>query len=225
MSVGGIESAQTSASQNTTNQNTALGKDEFLTLLVAQLQHQDPMNPMDSTGFTAQLAQFSSLEQLQNVNDQLGHIGASQAALNNSQAVDYIGKTVVASGSSTQVNDGVAEKLRFDLSADAARVDIKLYDAAGNFIRSIENDAMNKGQQSITWDGTDMNGNVVPDGTYTFQVMALDANQTAVSVSTYTTGLISGVNFRDGSAYLLAGDIEIPMSSVVSVTETQTQDK
>jgi flagellar basal-body rod modification protein FlgD len=223
MSVGGIESAQTSASQNTTSQNTVLGKDEFLTLLVAQLQNQDPMNPMDSTGFTAQLAQFSSLEQLQNVNDQLSHIGASQASLNNLQAVDYIGKTVVASGSSTQVKDGVAEKLRFDLGADASRVDIKLYDAAGNFIRSIENDAMNQGQQSITWDGTDMNGNAVPDGTYTFQVMALDANQTAVSVSTYTTGIISGVNFRDGSAYLLAGDIEIPMSSVVSVTETQIQ--
>lgn len=223
MSVEGIESAQTSASKNTTNQNTVLGKDEFLTLLVAQLQHQDPMNPMDSTGFTAQLAQFSSLEQLQNVNDQLSHIGASQASLNNLQAVDYIGKTVVASGSSTQVKDGVAEKLRFDLDADASRVDVKLYDAAGNFIRSIENDAMNKGQQSITWDGTDMNGNAVPDGTYTFQIMALDANQKAVSVSTYTTGLISGVNFRDGSAYLLAGDIEIPMSSVVSVTETQPQ--
>jgi flagellar basal-body rod modification protein FlgD len=223
MSVAGIESVQTNGSKSTTTQNTVLGKDEFLTLLVAQLQHQDPLNPMDSTGFTAQLAQFSSLEQLQNVNDHLSNIGASQASLNNSQAVDYIGKAVVATGSSTQVSSGVAEKLRFDLGADASRVDVYVYDSKGNLIRSIENDAMSKGQQSIEWDGTDLSGESVPDGTYTFAIMAIDANQEPISASTYTTGLISGVNFRDGSAYLLAGDLEIPMGSVISVTEAQNQ--
>ena len=224
MSIAGISGNNTTGSQSTsTTQQTVLGKNDFLKLLVAQVQNQDPLNPMDSTGFTAQLAQFSSLEQLQNVNDQLSNIGSSQASLNNSQAVDYIGKTVVASGSSTQVSNGAAEKLKFDLGADATSVNVDMYDSTGNFIRSIENGPMNKGPQTTAWDATDLNGQTVPDGVYTFQVMAIDANQKAISTSTYTTGLISGVNFKDGSAYLLAGDLEIPMSSIISVTEAQNQ--
>ena len=75
-----------------------MGKDEFLKMLVAQLKHQDPMNPMDGTAFTAQLAQFSSLEQLQNINTQLTSFTKQQQSLGNAQAVNLIGREVLAKG-------------------------------------------------------------------------------------------------------------------------------
>jgi flagellar basal-body rod modification protein FlgD len=94
-----------------------MGKDDFLHLLVTQLKAQDPLNPMDSTAFTAQLAQFSSLEQLQNINSTLGTLNASQAESTNSQAVQFIGKTITAVGDSLEVRNGQSEDLHFSLNA------------------------------------------------------------------------------------------------------------
>jgi flagellar basal-body rod modification protein FlgD len=88
--------------------NGVMGKDDFLTLLVAQLQHQDPLNPAESTEFTAQLAQFSSLEQLENIDATLSGFEVYQATLNNIQSSGFIGKTVTATGSMFGVNGGSA---------------------------------------------------------------------------------------------------------------------
>ena len=85
---------------------TTLGKDDFLKLFVAQLQNQDPLSPMESTEFTSQLAQFSSLEQLTNVNQNLDYLLMYQSSMNNAEAINFIGSTVKASGSSIGVKDG-----------------------------------------------------------------------------------------------------------------------
>ncbi len=81
-----IQSAAGATTTTTTTASTknVMGKDEFLKMLIAQLKHQDPMNPMDGTAFTAQLAQFSSLEQLQNINTQLTSFTQQQQSLGNS---------------------------------------------------------------------------------------------------------------------------------------------
>ena len=97
-----------------------LGKDDFLNLLVTQLQHQDPLNPADSTEFTAQLAQFSSLEQLNNINDNLENMEQFQASVTNSQAVSYIGREITARGNSVQLESGQPAECQFELEADAA---------------------------------------------------------------------------------------------------------
>ncbi|MEN8751434.1 MAG: flagellar hook capping FlgD N-terminal domain-containing protein, partial [Desulfobacterales bacterium] len=99
MTIAAIEPTGVSSTANTVSSDTTImGKDDFLNLLVAQLQHQDPLNPLDSTDFTAQLAQFTSLEQLNNVNTNLESLQSYQAAIKNAQAVDLIGKTVEAPG-------------------------------------------------------------------------------------------------------------------------------
>lgn len=74
----------------------SLGKEDFLKLLTNQLRNQDPLKPMDSTAFTAQLAQFSSLEQLFNINNGIEQMLSFQGSMNNGMAVDFIGKTVAA---------------------------------------------------------------------------------------------------------------------------------
>lgn len=141
-----------------------MGKDAFLKLLVTQLQHQDPLNPADSTEFTSQLAQFSSLEQLSNVNDNLNMLKLYQASMNNAQAVSFIGKDIVSKGKTLQVTPGQPVSCEFSLGADAKRVAVSIYDAAGNFVKDIRATALKAGAQSLSWDGKDRNGNTVADG-------------------------------------------------------------
>ena len=198
-----------------------LGRDAFLKLLVTQLQHQDPLNPTDSTEFTAQLAQFSSLEQLGNINDSLGDLQSSQTALNNSQAVNFIGKTVKSSGNSIHVTDGVSDGIQFELGADAKAIFMNIYDSVGNYIKAIESGALSAGEQTLKWDGTDQNENKVPDGAYTFEVFAVDADDNMVNAATFTSRRVTGVTFKNGSLCLLAGNKEIPIDTVIRITEPE----
>jgi flagellar basal-body rod modification protein FlgD len=221
MATIGLDSIQSLGGQTQASQNTVMGKDDFLRLLVAQLQAQDPLNPMDSTGFTAQLAQFSSLEQLQNVNATLENMGTSQAIQTNSQAVSFIGKEVTAIGSSIQVSQGKSSSLQVNLDQDAAAVHFKIYDINGNFIRDIETGPMAAGQGSISWDAKDYLGGQAPDGNYQYEVMAVDANGDSVDAVAFTSGSVTGVNFKNGQAYLITEYQEIPMGNVVQVSEPQ----
>ena len=158
MAMIGLDSVQSRGGQTRSPQTQVMGKDDFLHLLVAQLQAQDPLNPMDSTGFTAQLAQFSSLEQLQNINDALGTMGTSQAVQTNSQAVGFIGRQVTAIGDRVQVVDGQSSALQVNLEQDAAAVHVKLYDMNGSFVRDFETGPQAAGQAGLTWDGMDYLG-------------------------------------------------------------------
>jgi flagellar basal-body rod modification protein FlgD len=219
MTVFGLDNVASRGGQTTATASDGMGKNDFLRLLVVQLQAQDPLNPMDATAFTAQLAQFSSLEQLQNMNSTLNGIGTSQTVLTNSQAVGFIGKTVTAVGDQIQVAQGSSDPLRFSLGTDAAGVYVKIYNAQGNFIRNLECGAMTAGQQSVSWDGRDTLGNAVPGGTYHFEVKAVDENDQSVQTVTFTQGTVSGVTYKDGRAYLITDNQEIPLGNIVKVMD------
>lgn len=218
MAIYGLENVASRGAQTTATSNeNIMGKNDFLHLLVAQLEAQDPLNPMDSTGFTAQLAQFSSLEQLQNVNIALSEIGNSQSVLTSSQAVGFIGKTITALGDSFEMESGMNQEIHFTLSEPAAGLYVQVYDQAGNFMRQIEVGQMAAGEQSVTWNGVDYLGGQAPDGTYTYEVAAIDAAGNSVSATTFASGTVTGVSYKDGVAYLQCGNREIPMGNVVNV--------
>lgn len=225
MTAYGLEQVSSSGGQidtSTTSSNKVMGKDDFLKLLVAQLEAQDPLNPMDATGFTAQLAEFSSLEQLQNINTSLTSIGSSQSVLTNSQAVSFIGKTITAVGDTFQINNGQSQDLQFSLAEDAAGLYIKIYDDQGNFVRQLEVGATSAGEQSVNWNGRDYLGGMSPDGEYSFEVSAIDENGNSISVTQFASGVVEGVNYKDGQAYLRCGNREIPMGNVIQVLETDS---
>ena len=219
MSVTGLESVGSSVNSTSSSESNILGKDDFLNLLVTQLQHQDPLNPMKSAEFTSQLAQFSSLEQMSNVNTNLELLQLYQASINNSQAVGFIGKTIKALGSSIGVADGVADQIHFELADNASAVIAHIYDSHKNLVKTIQPGGLNAGEQAVEWDATDNDGNKVPDGTYTFEVIATDTDGNPVSATTLITASVSGVSFKDGTTYLLAGNQEIPIGSVIEVME------
>ena len=218
MSTESISTATQSSSETyVPSDKTTLGKDDFLKLFVAQLENQDPLSPMESTEFTAQLAQFSSLEQLTNANQNLEYLLLYQSSMNNAEAVNFIGNTVKASGNSISVTDGESSQIQFDLATDAADVNVYIYDSSENLVKTIKCGSLDNGEQSIPWDGKNQDGSPVSDGTYTFEVSATDVNGETIVASSYMTVEVTGATFKDGNAYLLAGDIEMSMSDVIEV--------
>jgi flagellar basal-body rod modification protein FlgD len=216
-------SAADSSSQLTSLPSKVLDKDDFLNLLITQLQNQDPLNPTDSFEFTAQLTQFSSLEQLSNVNDNLNDLKNFQASINNSQAVSLIGKTVTANGSYIRLTADGPVACNFELEDDAALVVANIYDSAGEFVKAFESSDLSAGQNSLFWDGTDKNGNQMPEGGYTFEVLAADINGNDVDVSTYFTGLVEKVTFENNASFLIAAGQKIALGDVVQVAVSDNE--
>jgi flagellar basal-body rod modification protein FlgD len=216
-----IGAATPGGSESYAPEKAVLGKEDFLKLLVEQLKNQDPLSPMESTEFTAQLAQFSSLEQLTTMNKNLEYLQLYQSSINNAQAVNFIGKMVTTSGNSISVNDGIPNKIQFDLDRGASEVSVYVYDSEDNLVATIERGELGSGRQSIIWDGVDSDGNSVPDGTYTFEVSATDTAGEAINASPLMTAEITGVTFKEGTAYLLAGDLEIAINDILEVRERE----
>ena len=209
----------TTSATGTTATNT-MGKDAFLKLLITQLQNQDPLNPTDSTQFTAQLAQFSSLEQLSNINENLSTLKTSQEAMNNAQAVSYIGKDIVSKGNTLSLKSGQPVACEFNLAKAAASVTVSIYDASGAFVRDIAATGLKAGEQTLTWDGKDRNGNIAADGAYTFEVQAQGSGKETIDATTYSQGTVTGVSFQDGTTYLSLGSGKVALSDVVQITQT-----
>jgi len=219
MALNAISTLTDSGTASIATKSKSLDKDAFLRLLTTQLQNQDPLNPTDSTEFTAQLAQFSSLEQLSNVNETLNTLKLYEASINNAQAVGFIGKDIIANGNSIEKKSGQPVSCDYELPAAAKSVVVTIYDATGNFVRDYQKTALAAGQQSLTWDGRDRNGNTVADGAYTFEVQALDPKGAKLNVTTFSKGTVTGVTFEDGITYLVTGRNKTAIGNVTQVTQ------
>jgi flagellar basal-body rod modification protein FlgD len=194
-----------------------LDRDAFLNLLVTQLQHQDPLNPTDSVEFTAQLAQFSSLEQLGNVNDNLKQLQDLQASINNSQAVSLIGKEITANGNFLTHTGGQPVGCDFMLDGNAAVVGVSIYDHTGEFVKSFEGLDLSAGHHTLPWDGTNQNGSPVGSGNYTFEVMAADDRGNAIQTTTFFSGSVDKVIFENNTTYLISGDQRVALGDIIEV--------
>jgi flagellar basal-body rod modification protein FlgD len=221
--ISGIEPTTSTHDSAVNSVDEILGKDDFLNLLIAQLQNQDPLNPTEGTEFTAQLAQFSSLEQLSNINGNLENMELFQASMTNSQAVSYIGKEITARGNSIQLTQDQPVPCNFELEADAEIAVISIYDSAGGFLSMFETGPLTAGRQTGVWDGTDSNGNRLPDGIYSFEVQAADADNQGVDVTPLISAVVTGVSFKDNKANLVTELQTIAIEDVMDVSEADPQ--
>lgn len=191
-----------------------LGKDDFIRLMSAQLKYQDPISPMKNEQMAAQLAQFSALEQMVNVNQNLEKMAAGQKPQENVLAASLIGKRVLTDSSKFTLQKGAPSEMKFELPADAERVNVAVVDAKGEVMREYELGGMKKGFQSLKWDGKNGKGQEQNAGEYTFRVTAVDAQNKPVLAKTSTAGLVSGVVFEGGKPLLLVEDRKIPLDVV-----------
>lgn len=200
----------------TTEKGDQLGQDAFLRLLLTQLAHQDPLSPMDSMEFTAQLSQFSQLEQMVDFNEKLDSLLLYQSSLNRWQGVEMIDKEVDAVGDWVELNDGTAGRVGYQLDEDCSRVTVRVFDPNGRLVRTLNHGPGQRGEHLIEWDGSSDGGTTLPDGRYTVTVTA-GAGEGAEAVPTFVRGIITGLTFQDGMPLLLMGNQEIPFAGVVAV--------
>src|SRR3954468_3385313 len=195
--VTGTSSAQdSSALGSALGTNKAMGKDDFLKLLVAQLKNQDPLAPQDNTQFVAQLAQFSSLEAAMGTNSRLDSITSQNQGLANTEVVSLVGKTATVKGSLvTATGSGAAVPVSFTLGSATDSTNVSIQDATGKVIRTIPVGAHSAGLVKVNWDGRDDHGNVMSAVTYAVSVQAKTKDGSAVSVAQETTGLVKSVAF------------------------------
>lgn len=210
----GLENVVGTSSSSTTSSTKTMGKDDFMKLLLAQLKNQDPLKPMDGTDFAVQLAQFSSLEQLNNMNTEIKNQGINQMTLGYAQSVNMIGKEVIAQKGNTIQVDGATADVNYQLASDAATVTISIFDENGKFVKAIEETGKEAGLNKSTWDCSS-----VPAGNYTFQVSAADATGKSVTASTLVTGLVTAAHFKNNSISLTVNGQELALSDVVSIKQ------
>ncbi|MBI5374784.1 MAG: hypothetical protein HZA77_05080 [Candidatus Schekmanbacteria bacterium] len=213
--ISGITS--TAQYEKQTDSTNSLGQDAFLSMLVTQMKYQDPLEPMKNTDFTAQLAQFSSLEALTNIQDQFSSLTASIDSQNNLMTAALIGKDVEVSGDSIEVSNGNVPQVSFDLSDKASSVEISIYDSTNNLVQKTSVGAADEGRNSFSWDGLDSSGNKVNDGYYTFTVSANSSENLPVNVTTITSGTVTGVVFKEGKPYLQVGGLEIDPDNLLNI--------
>lgn len=212
--------ASTSAgviSSTTPHGSTALGKDEFLKLLMAQLANQDPTAPTDNQAFIAQLAQFSSLEQAQATNSKLDSLLLAGASANQTSAASFIGKNVLYKSSSVALTESGATILG-ELSKPAATVTATITDASGKEVRTIELTNIASGPLAIPWNGQTDAGTRLPNGTYAVALEAKDARGQSVTVQSQGRAQVTGVSYAQGYAQLIVNHLPISMSDIVEVT-------
>lgn len=200
-----------------------LGKDDFLQLLVTKLQYQDPLKPLEDENFVAQLAQFSSLEQMNNISE--GIAASNQwdflqmQSLNNVMASGLIGKEVKAEYNTIVLDSDSQPSVNFTLSAPAATLRLTIKDTEGNTIATITQNNLSAGAGSVQWDGRDNRGNRVAEGEYVVEASAADSNDNAVSVRLSLVGIVTTVLYRDGAAYLRVNGSDIPLGDIQAVGE------
>lgn len=200
-----------------------LGRDEFLKLLTFQLKEQNPLNPTDNAEFASQLAQFSQLEQLTDMRAALEqqiqtNLLLSQS-ITNVSAASLIGKNVKAYSNTMAYDGSTPVKLGYNLLADAKEVTVEIRDSKGNLVKTLKPTTEKKqGDNNLTWDGTNSDGNKVAAGSYKFTVKAKGKDDIALEAQAFTYGKVDSVRFKPEGAVLVVNGHEVPLGDITDIT-------
>ena len=197
--------------------NEGLGKDAFLKLLITQMQNQDPLNPLEGIEFTSQLAQFTSLEQLNNIYDGISLVNTALNAQNNFQAIGLVGKEVKVLGDSFGVSDGQCSSSIFSIDEAASSVRVNIYNDSGVLVRSLDMGSYAEGEHTVTWDGLDSSGQKVEDGEYEYEILATGPDDETIEVSSLIQGTVTGISFAENQVTLLVNGLEVDILDLVSI--------
>lgn len=236
-------SAAPSAAQNAlagATGDATLGRDAFLQLLVAQLRNQDPTSPQDGHEFAAQLAQFSSVEQLtaigSTLSSQSGQLAAlagalegvqtGQAALANrlggrmdlQAAAGLVGQTVEVASGALAWDGTAAAPVHVRLAGDVREVEVTVRDADGAVVRTLRTGALAAGDRDVAWDGTMADGSVAPAGAYTASVRAVDADGKPAQATPLMRGTVDRLSVEGDGVFLWVGDHKVPFGALLSIS-------
>lgn len=190
----------------------------FLTLLTTQLSNQDPLDPLKSNEFVAQLVSFSGVEQAINTNTKLDSLVGLLSSSQTASAVGFLGTTVGAKGDTAPLADGAANYF-YNLPTNAATVTVEIRNDQGDIVFSGDGDVA-AGDHAYTWDGRNSAGVAQPDGNYSIAVSATDDSGKPIAATTRVSGRVTSVDTSSGTPVLTINGAQIPLGDIVSVRET-----
>jgi flagellar basal-body rod modification protein FlgD len=224
MSTTVTDATSTSALTNsaTSSSNSIMGKDDFLKMMIAQLKNQNPLDPMDGTQYASQLAQFTQLEQLQNLNSSMTEsINANYTltqSINNTMMATLIGKDVKIDGENIVVDGQESISLGYNLASEAESAEINIYNSKGALVKTIPDISTAQGDNKLSWDLTDNNGKTVSSGDYTFEVAATNNSGDEMTVDVFKFGTIDGIRFGTSGTTIVVDGAEYSISDITEIS-------
>jgi flagellar basal-body rod modification protein FlgD len=209
--------------------SNTLGKDDFLQLMITKMQYQDPLNPMEDADFIAQLAQFSSLEQMNNIAEGIAASNEwdflQMQSINNTMATGLIGKDIKATYNGLYVDAVNKPQITYSTDEFVTNVEFTVRDTAGNSIVTLRDSNVDPGVNSIEWDGRDSLGNRVEHGYYTIEASATNGSGQTIQPRLSLIGTVETIVYREGAAFLRVNGTEIPLGDVTAVGELGSFDE
>lgn len=222
--IGNVAAAQAQAGEsNPSPDSSQMGKQDFLNLLVTQLRHQNPLEPLKQEEYAAQLAQFSSLEQLSNLNDRFDQMYKSNLQLNqsitNALSATLIGKRLKGVGNELVYDAGGANQIHYRLGSAAESVTIRIKDSSGNVVMEEPIGPQQAGDHSWSWNGMlDNNSTAADGGYYQYEITAISEDGKSISAQPFIDGKITGVEFTgQGNMAFLVGGLQISTGEVEKI--------
>jgi flagellar basal-body rod modification protein FlgD len=206
--------------------NDKLDKDAFMKIMLVQMKNQDPTNPLKSHEMAAQLAQFTQLEQLQNINTNLDEMKAQAKPSESFQSLNLLGKVVA--GDSSRIFRAKGDRdhdISFQLPNSAKTVKISITNEAGDVVRNATINNAKAGGNTWTWNGRDNKDNVMPSGNYKVTIEAFSSNDQKLTVKTDFEGIISGVNFTPQGTLLMVGNQAVRLQDIRKIVDPSLKNK
>ncbi len=212
--------AATAAAAATATQQT-LGENDFLTMMMAQLQNQDPLNPMDNSAFVAQLAQFSQVSGIQNLNTTMSSLSSNMTSNQALQASSLIGKQVYVNSNQAAYNGQGSFTGMVTLPQSTDNLSVQVSDASGAVVQQMALGTQAAGSVPFTWNGSSSSGASMPAGTYTITATADIAGKNT-QLATVLPASVNSVSFSSSGGAIqlnLQGLGTTPLSSVQQIAQ------
>ncbi len=218
MTIASVAAAR-SAPAPTPQQTLAGNFDTFLKLLTTQLRQQDPLQPMDATQFTSQLVQYASVEQAIATNKKLEELTAISRAGGTASALGMLGHDVTVASDEVQLGAEGGATIAYRLPAAAESAQVSILDARGRVVATA-NGGTAAGDNSLSWNGMNGDGQRAPAGAYRVKVEAVAADGTKLAVDQLLHGRVDGIETDNGQVRLFVGGVTVPLNAVRDVRRT-----
>lgn len=218
MAINALAALSSANTANTDRKTIADNFDAFLNLLTTQLKNQNPLDPLDTNDFTAQLVQFSGVEQSIKTNDNLASLLKLTSANSLTTAVGYIGKTVTAEGATVSLVNGLGT-WSYTASEGSPEATFNVSDEFGHVVFT-QKSPITEGTHNIIWDGKLANGTTAPQGAYTISISANDTSGNKVDISTAISGVVQTVDMTGSEPQITISGTKVNLSALKTVSQT-----